>query len=68
MSVSKPWTSRVEIYDPRAKAHVWVTVEVTVDWHKVALKLARNAVNSKHGKSGLLFGAIKGKIVEAKGK
>lgn len=62
----KPWKTEARVWDAQAGAYVTLRLEVTIDWNAIALDLGRRAVRNKSGRSGMLAGAVKGKIIERK--
>lgn len=68
--MSKPWktTCRVSKHTAGWGQHMRVresfdaNVEVTIDWQKLAQKLAEKAANNKSGRSAMMGGIIKAKI------
>lgn len=54
----------VRVWSDKERAYVRVDIDATIDWDRVALKLATSALRNTTGKTGLLEGAIKAKVVK----
>lgn len=59
----KPWKTSTVIYSVSKGKMIRIDLEIVIDWDKVKVKLARGALRNKSRSSGLLEGAIRGKIV-----
>lgn len=63
---TKPWKTTARVWDRKTQSLVTIEIAIEIDWQAVADKLAYGANRNKSGKSGLLGGAITGKIVKPK--
>ncbi len=63
--MAKPWKTNALVVD-RTGAMKTVALEVEINWQALADELGTRASKNKSGRSGLLAGLIKAKIVKGK--
>lgn len=61
--MSKPWKTKVVLYDKALKMHREVEVAVEVDWNGIAKKVGQAAINNRSGKSSYVGGLIHVSVV-----
>lgn len=61
--MAREWKPEVRVWDSKAKQHVTIKLEVGIDWNAIAQQLGNQAMKNKSGRSAMLHGGIKAKII-----